>query len=74
MSLNTFNEYDKYYKFLNSLAKDLTKFYYSKLDRKFQISNKLREKAMILLLPQIKHLKSLLGLELFKISKSSNYW
>ena len=45
MSLNTFNEYDKYYKFLNSLAKDLTKFYYSKLDRKFQISNKLRGKG-----------------------------
>ena len=45
MTSNTFNEYDKYFKFLNSLAKDLTKFYYSKLDKKFQITNKLHGKG-----------------------------
>tara|TARA_B100000214_G_scaffold247684_1_gene181917 strand:- start:181 stop:978 length:798 start_codon:yes stop_codon:yes gene_type:complete len=38
--MNKFIEYNKYYKFLNSLAKDLTKFYYSKLDRKFTVKNK----------------------------------
>ena len=38
--MNKFIEYNKYYNFLNSLAKDLTKFYYSKLDRKFTVKNK----------------------------------
>ena len=38
--MNKFIEYNKYYKFLNSLAKDLTKFYYSKLDKKFTVKNK----------------------------------
>ena len=40
MTMNKFVEYNKYYKFLNSLAKDLTKFYYSKLDKKFTVKNK----------------------------------
>ena len=34
--------YKIYFDFLNSLAKDLTKFYYSKLDKKFKIQNKLK--------------------------------
>tara|TARA_Y100001970_G_C14219541_1_gene851789 strand:- start:901 stop:1698 length:798 start_codon:yes stop_codon:yes gene_type:complete len=38
--MNKFVEYNKYYKFLNSLAKDLTKFYYYKLDKKFTVKNK----------------------------------
>ena len=31
--------------FLNKLAKDLTKFYYKKLDKPFKISNKLKGKG-----------------------------
>jgi len=34
--------YKIYFDFLNSLANDLTKFYYSKLDKKFKIQNKLK--------------------------------
>ena len=45
MSLKKFTEYKKYSYFLNSLAKDLTKFYYSKLDKKFVITNKLKSKG-----------------------------
>ena len=35
-------KYSIYANFLNSLAKDLTKFYYSKLNRTFKITNKLK--------------------------------
>ena len=31
--------------FLNSLAKDLTRYYYSKLDKKFKVNNKLKGKG-----------------------------
>ena len=31
--------------FLNSLAKDLIKYYYSKLDKKFKVNNKLKGKG-----------------------------
>ena len=37
--------YKVYSNFLNSLAKDLTKFYYSKLNKTFKISNKLKGKG-----------------------------
>ena len=37
--------YRVYSNFLNSLAKDLTKFYYSKLNKTFKISNKLKGKG-----------------------------
>ena len=40
-----FNNYRIYYNFLNSLAKELTKFYYNKLDKSFKITNKLRGKG-----------------------------
>jgi len=40
-----FNNYIIYYNFLNSLAKELTKFYYNKLDKPFKITNKLRGKG-----------------------------
>ena len=43
-SLNS-NEYKLYANFLNSLAKDLNKFYYSKLNKTFKISNKLKGKG-----------------------------
>ena len=33
--------YKIYFNFLNLLAKQLTKYYYSKLDKPFKISNKL---------------------------------
>jgi len=42
--LNT-KEYRIYANFLNNLAKDLNKFYYSKLNKTFKISNKLKGKG-----------------------------
>ena len=39
------SEYKAYSKFIESLAKKLTKFYYSKLNKPFQISNKLKGKG-----------------------------
>ena len=45
MSKEKFIEYEKYFFFLNSLAKELTKFYYLKLDKKFKIKNKLKGKG-----------------------------
>ena len=38
-------EYKLYANFLDSLAKSLTNFYYSKLNKNFQISNKLKGKG-----------------------------
>ena len=38
-------KYPIYASFLNQLAKDLTKFYYSKLDKPFKIINKLKGKG-----------------------------
>jgi histidinol phosphatase-like enzyme (inositol monophosphatase family) len=43
-SLNS-NEYKLYANFLNTLAIDLNKFYYSKLNKTFKISNKLKGKG-----------------------------
>ena len=37
-----FNKYRIYYNFLNSLAKDLNKFYYKKLNKNFKVTNKIR--------------------------------
>ena len=37
--------YRVYSNFLNSLAKDLTKFYYTKLNKTIKISNKLKGKG-----------------------------
>jgi histidinol phosphatase-like enzyme (inositol monophosphatase family) len=42
MSLLNVKEYRLYANFLNTLAKDLSKFYYSKLNKTFKISNKLK--------------------------------
>ena len=42
-SLNS-KEYNIYADFLNNLAKELTKFYYSKLNKTFKVSNKLKGK------------------------------
>ena len=42
MSLLNVKEYRLYANFLNILAKDLTKFYYTKLNKTFKISNKLK--------------------------------
>ena len=43
--LNTkFNNYRIYYSFLNALAKDLTKYYYKKLDKPFNVINKGKKK------------------------------
>tara|TARA_B100001769_G_scaffold52724_1_gene38091 strand:- start:63 stop:866 length:804 start_codon:yes stop_codon:yes gene_type:complete len=45
--VNNFNQkkYPLFANFLNKLAKDLTKFYYSKLNRTFKVSNKLKGKG-----------------------------
>ena len=43
-SLNS-KEYKIYAVFLNNLAKELTKFYYSKLNKTFKVSNKLKGKG-----------------------------
>jgi histidinol phosphatase-like enzyme (inositol monophosphatase family) len=43
-SLNS-KEYNIYADFLNNLAKELTKFYYSKLNKTFKVSNKLKGKG-----------------------------
>ena len=40
-----FSNHIIYYNFLNSLAKDLTKFYFKKLNKPFKITNKLRNKG-----------------------------
>ena len=45
MSLLNSKEYKVYADFLNNLAKDLTNFYYSKLNKTFKISNKLKGKG-----------------------------
>ena len=45
MSSLNLDEYNLYAKFLNTLAKDLNKFYYSKLNKTFKISNKLEGKG-----------------------------
>jgi histidinol phosphatase-like enzyme (inositol monophosphatase family) len=43
-SLNS-KKYKKYAVFLNTLAKELTRFYYSKLNKTFKVSNKLKGKG-----------------------------
>ena len=45
--MNSFDtkKYRVYASFLNKLAKDLTKFYYSKLNKNFKVSNKLKGKG-----------------------------
>jgi len=45
MNLLDSKEYNLYASFLNKLAKDLTKYYYSKLNKTFKISNKLAGKG-----------------------------
>ena len=45
MSLLSAKEYKLYSNFLNTLAKELNKFYYSKLNKTFAISNKLKGKG-----------------------------
>ena len=42
MSLSNLKKYKIYVNFLSTLAKDLNKFYYLKLKKKFKISNKLK--------------------------------
>jgi len=45
MNLLNVNEYKVYANFLNNLAKDLNKFYFSKLNRTFKVSNKIKGKG-----------------------------
>ncbi len=41
----TFKNYRLYYNFLNSLAKELTRYYFKKLNKPFKVSNKLKGKG-----------------------------
>jgi len=45
MSAAKFKNYRLYYNFLNALAKELTKFYYKKLNRSFRVINKSKGKG-----------------------------
>ena len=45
MSDKKFTNYRLYYNFLNTLAKELTRFYYKKLDRPFKVINKNKKKG-----------------------------
>ena len=45
MNLLKAKEYRIYANFLNNLAKDLNKFYFSKLNKKFKVSNKIKGKG-----------------------------
>ena len=45
MSLLKSSEYKVYFRFLDNLAKKLTKFYFKRLDKPFQISNKKKGKG-----------------------------
>ncbi len=45
MNLLNTKEYRIYASFLNNLAKDLNKFYFSKLNKKFKVSNKIKGKG-----------------------------
>ena len=45
MSQFNSKKYPIYANFLNQLAKDLTTFYYSKLNKTFKVSNKLKGKG-----------------------------
>jgi histidinol phosphatase-like enzyme (inositol monophosphatase family) len=45
MKLLNLKQYQLYANFLNSLAKDLTKFYYAKLNKTFKVSNKKKGKG-----------------------------
>ncbi len=40
-----FNNYRIYYNFLNSLAKELTKYYFKKINKPFKVTNKLKGKG-----------------------------
>ena len=44
MTIAKFKNYRLYYNFLNVLAKDLTRFYYKKLNKPFKVINKNRKK------------------------------
>ncbi len=60
--------------FLNKLAKDLTKFYYKKLDKPFKISNKLKGKGYDPVTTSDKAFEKFIRSEISKkISKPSNY-
>ena len=45
MNFKNSNNFNIYYTFLNSLARDLTKLYYTKLNKTFTINNKLKGKG-----------------------------
>ena len=60
MNLLNKKDYKLYSNFLNTLAKDLNKFYFSKLNKTFAYLTNLKVKAMILLQALTKHLKNLL--------------
>ena len=42
MNESKFKSYKNYYNFLNKLAKELTNFYYKKLNKSFKLKNKIK--------------------------------
>ena len=59
-----FKNYGIYYNFLNSLAKDLTKFYFKKLDKPFKITNKLKGKGYDPVTTSDKEFEKFIGLKI----------
>ena len=57
--MNLLNTKNIYANFLNNLAKDLNKFYFSKLIKHLKYQINLKGKVMTLSQLQIKHLKNL---------------
>ena len=73
-SLNS-NQYKIYASFLKNLAKELTKFYYSKLNKTFKVSNKLKDKGYDPVTTSDKAFEKFIRSKIKKkISLSSNHW
>ena len=74
MNLLTAKEYRLYANFLNTLAKDLVKFYFSKLNKKFKVSNKIKGKGYDPVTTSDKAFEKFIRLKIKKkISRPSGY-
>ena len=68
------SDYKAYSKFIESLAKKLTKFYYSKLDKPFKISNKLKGKGYDPVTSADKAFEKFIRKEIKEVSKAPSDW
>ena len=66
--MNNFDtkKYPVFSSFLNQLAKDLTKFYYAKLDKPFKITNKMKGKGYDPVTTSDKAFEKFIGLKFLK--------